>query len=185
MISLPIGGLPLAYILCSSEKTDLLVDAFSDLKDILPKYAFKGRGSLGPKLFVTDDCESEQQALKQVWPSSIHLLCIFHILQALWRWIWSANHKVHKSDRPKIFLCFRRILYSKSRKEYDEQVEILLNDEACQKYQNYISHLKKHYFPRSGLWAMYFRIESNLPTHNMNTNNVAEAWFNPFTTKGG
>ncbi|KAF0717562.1 SWIM-type domain-containing protein [Aphis craccivora] len=27
-------------------------------------------------------------ALKAVWPSSKFLLCIFHVLQAVWRWLW-------------------------------------------------------------------------------------------------
>ena len=59
-------GMPLGYILCSSEKTELLTDARSVFKELLPRCAWKwkGRGKKGPSIFVTDDCLAEQTAIQ-------------------------------------------------------------------------------------------------------------------------
>ncbi|KAF0771860.1 SWIM-type domain-containing protein [Aphis craccivora] len=47
--------------------------------------AFDGKGF--PTIFLTDNSDAEI-ALNAVWPNSKSLLCIFHILQDLWRWLW-------------------------------------------------------------------------------------------------
>jgi len=49
--------------------------------------AFDGKGF--PTIFLTDNSDAEI-ALNAVWPNSKSLLCIFHILQDLWRWLWDG-----------------------------------------------------------------------------------------------
>ena len=39
-----VGGLPLGFCVVSSERTDVLTEAFSMFKEILPDYAFYKRG---------------------------------------------------------------------------------------------------------------------------------------------
>ncbi|XP_049776193.1 uncharacterized protein LOC126164345 [Schistocerca cancellata] len=41
----------------------------------------------GPNIFLTDDSQAEQSAILSSFPSSEVLLCIFHVLQAVWRWL--------------------------------------------------------------------------------------------------
>ena len=77
----PAGALPLAQVVTSSETEVVLTQAFQLLKSILPDYAWKQRGQLGPRLFMSDDCESQMKSLRNVWGSSEVLLCQFHILQ--------------------------------------------------------------------------------------------------------
>jgi hypothetical protein len=42
---------------------------------------------------MTDDSAAEKQALKEIFPESMQLLCHFHVGQKEWRWlIDSKNH---------------------------------------------------------------------------------------------
>jgi len=40
---------------------------------------------------MTDDLWAEKNAIKEVWPFSTQLLCLFHFLQAEWRWLITGN----------------------------------------------------------------------------------------------
>ena len=108
-----IGGLPLADILCTREDTDTVAYALEMLKTVLPSQAFYGRGCVvGPTLFMTDDSDVLRNSLSSNWPSSVLLLCPFHVLQALWTWLRDAKHNIDKQDRPVLLRLFRRVLYS-------------------------------------------------------------------------
>ena len=73
-------------ILTLSEARGTLVSAFQRFRDLLPEAAFGAKGF--PQVIMTDDCESLRQALEIVFPEAILLLCIFHVLQAVWRWLF-------------------------------------------------------------------------------------------------
>jgi hypothetical protein len=55
---------------------------------------------------MTDDSAAERAALAEVWPLAVLLLCIFHVLQAEWRWLLSNTKK---EDRQKIMYLFRKV----------------------------------------------------------------------------
>ena len=59
----PCGGLPLGFVLISRETVEMLTAGFELFKSILPKHAWKHRGSDGPVLWMTDDAEAEIKAL--------------------------------------------------------------------------------------------------------------------------
>ena len=59
----PSGGLPLGFVLISRETVEMLTAGFELFKSILPKHAWKHRGSDGPVLWMTDDAEAEIKAL--------------------------------------------------------------------------------------------------------------------------
>ena len=56
--------------------------------------SFAGRGSRGPQAFMTDDSDSERRALGRVWPDARCLLCVFHLLRAVWRWLFNRKHGI-------------------------------------------------------------------------------------------
>ena len=33
------------------------------------------------------------------FPEATLLLCSFHVLQAVWRWLWNKEHGIHLADR--------------------------------------------------------------------------------------
>lgn len=78
-----VGAVPLACILHTEQSEENYTAAFQLLRDTLPKESFGGFGF--PKIFMTDDSSAERNALKNVFPESRRLLCIFHVCQAMWR----------------------------------------------------------------------------------------------------
>ena len=93
----PAGGLPLGNILTSKEDEDVISAGIKLYTSILPDRAFFGRGpSIGPKILMTDDSAAERNALAKNWADSVLLLCIFHPLQAYWRYLWNSDLKIEK-----------------------------------------------------------------------------------------
>ena len=174
----PAGGLPLGFIVTSSENEKTLTRAFEVFRNILPDDAFGKRGKqTGPVLFMTDDADSEINALKKVWPEAKLLLCVWHVLNAVWRWLWQSDHQIKKDDRPHLLKQFRALLYADTSDAYEKVKSTLLNDKICMRYPNFILHLKKAYLNRKEVWAISVRKECKLPTHSNNTSNFIEASF--------
>jgi len=61
---------------------------------------------------MTDDSEAKRKALKLCYPNSTLLLCTFHILQAVWHWLWGSKNNINPNDRKHLMNLFRRVVYS-------------------------------------------------------------------------
>ncbi|KAK3920160.1 Chromosome partition protein Smc [Frankliniella fusca] len=72
--------------------------------------AFYGKGLKGPSIFMTDDSTAERNTLRALFPDAWLLLCIFHVLQAVWRWLLDSKHKVEMRDRPVLYDLFKDLL---------------------------------------------------------------------------
>ena len=145
---------------------------------MLPDRAFYGRGAnAGPKIIMTDDCDAERQALSGAWPSSVLLLCIFHVLQALWTWLWNQHNKIENKDRQVLLLKFRAVLYAETQEDLADRLEDLYADNIVLKYPQFIKHLRRDIFPKMKAWSIERRISECLPTGNNNTNNLVESSF--------
>ena len=116
------GALPLGIVLTSDEQTETLITAFTMLKDILPDNSFFGKNH--PEVFMTDNCSELRQALYEVFPESRCLLCIFHILQQVWRWLFEKKHGISEHDRLQIMKSFRNLVYERE----EDIFEAFLND---------------------------------------------------------
>ena len=104
-----VGALPLGMIITSDERTETLVKSFTMYKEMLPDNAFFGRGVNGPAIFMTDNCSELRAALCFVWPLSILLLCLFHILQQVWRWLCDSNNAIAVHDRQSLINVFKNL----------------------------------------------------------------------------
>ena len=90
----------------------------------------------GPRVFMTDNCMELKDAIHQVWPDATTVLCIFHLLQQVWRWLHDKKHGIALEDRPHILLaalCWRwggvpSRLYN------------LLQNEVALKYPNFATY---------------------------------------------
>ena len=147
------------------------------VNSLLPAEAFFHRGAEGPRIAMTDDCEAEQQALSTVWSGVTLLLCVFHLLQALWRWEWDSVHKIDKDDRPLLFNLFKKLVYAQTSDEFEEKEKELFDDATVKKYPQFVAHIKNDILTRKPEWALSERINSKLPTHNTNTTNYVEVSF--------
>ena len=86
-----VGGLPVASFVTGDETNETLIKALELLKSILPSNAFHGNLKEGPKIFMTDNNSEIRDALHTVWPSAALLLCVFHLLQQVWRWLFEKK----------------------------------------------------------------------------------------------
>ena len=169
------GALPLGIFITSDEQESTLKQGFEMLRSCLPQHAFNGRGpEQGPQVILTDNCKEERNALKSVWPSCVLLLCIFHMLQQVWRWLHEGSHNINQSDRPHILNLFKKSLYAQTKQEFNNCFSALLNDDQCKRYPNLLSYLH-NLFKDKEAFALCFRTE--LPVRGNHTNNFAEAQF--------
>ncbi|XP_076050088.1 uncharacterized protein LOC143030765 [Oratosquilla oratoria] len=167
------GGLPLGVLITTSESTETVTEALALYNSLLDNSAFFGRGpKLGPELFMTDDSTSERQALSAIYPEATLLLCVCHLLQAFWRFLWEFKNGVRKEDRPHLFSLLKDMVYCSSVDELQAKFEAMENDETLAKYEKVQKHLEDVYARKSS-WAVCYCDDLNV--RNNNTNNYAEA----------
>lgn len=75
------GGLLICILILTSESSKIISLGLELWKKMLPQHALGGRGINGPKIFMSDDSAAERNALREAFPQSTLLLCIFHVLQ--------------------------------------------------------------------------------------------------------
>ena len=96
--------------------------------------AFFHRGAeQGPHIFITDDATATIKALENVWPSAIHILCQWHCLQAVWRYLGNGRNQIKKEDKPILMRLFRKMVYAESRARYEEFYQELISDKTAKK----------------------------------------------------
>ena len=94
--------------------------------------------------------------------------------QANYRWLCDGKNEIEKDDRQELIRSFKVLVYAETKDDFDEKkIEIELED----KYPSWLHHLQVAYFDREEAWAMFYRKEQNLPTHNTHTNNYVETSF--------
>lgn len=71
-------------------------------------------GVRGPAIFMVDDSRAEQAAIRGAYPESVHLLCLFHVLQAAWRWTWDGKHGIAPDERKGCYYQFSKMVYCTS-----------------------------------------------------------------------
>ena len=95
-------GVPLGVSITSSSIEEAYTAGFRLMTDSFVDSAFGGR--LLPSVFMTDDSDAERNVLKAISPGSDSKLYLFHVAQALWRWLWDAKPHTDKADRTELML---------------------------------------------------------------------------------
>ncbi|CAL4174500.1 unnamed protein product [Meganyctiphanes norvegica] len=170
----PIGAMPLAVIISDGQNEESYAKGFQMVLQITDGYGFYGKGS--PKIIMTDDGLAERNALNQIFPEAILLLCIFHFLQAFWRWVLISQHGIDKSERQETFSALKKIVYS-------QENEL---DNAMTDFENLSTYkendlLKEHYedmMERIEYWCKFYR--RDIITRRHDTNNFSEATMRIF-----
>ena len=166
------GGLPLGLLVTTSEAESVVAAGLQLLQTLLPDDAFFGRGSAGPFYFMTDDCLAERNALKQVFPTSVTLLCKFHVLWAAWRWLWNNNSGIPASSRTHLYNLIHRAVSAKTGDELAGAFTSLFNDETANMHDRFMDYAKK-LVEKSELWSSCYRDDVALRGHS--TNNTVES----------
>lgn len=167
------GALPIGVLITSSESQPCISKALQIYKKIIPENSFAGRGSeVGPKIGMSDQSGSERGALGIEFPFITLLLCIFHVLQAMWKYLWLKAHKVLDSERTYIFGMFKECVYASKEADFEASFSKMLDDPVVSKNSTLTTHLeelrgKKHE------WALCFRQHLLIRGHH--TNNYSES----------
>ena len=173
-----IGALPLGELITTREDTDTVAFGLVLLQSVLPEGAFYGRGRyVGPQVIMTDDSDAERNALTRAWPKPVLLLCIFHVLQAIWTWIWDAKHNIEHADKQTLLYVFRNVLYAQTPEDLSDMLEELYRNKTVLKYPQFQRHLIKDTIPKIQSWSLSRRNQDKLPTSGQNTNNLVKCSF--------
>ncbi|XP_052131256.1 uncharacterized protein LOC127751567 [Frankliniella occidentalis] len=165
-------GLPLGLLITSSEKEPVVLAALQLWKEVLPENAFYGRGSLGPKIIISDASTSERNSVSDCWPMAVLLLCLFHVLQAMWRYIWDSHNGVEFKDKAYVYYLFREIVYAPTVEEFNNAYEEAMQDQRLLLYPIVWKHFDD-YKKKAKEWALCYRVD--LLTRGHHTNNFCEA----------
>ena len=122
---------------------------------------------------MTHNCDKPRAIIKKVWPKAMLLLCNFHILQQVWRWLYEKEHGISKGD-----IVVRTKLVRTYANDF-ESYEIAYKDFAdssspTQKYKNCLIYFEE-LFDIIQCWVRCFWIDQLL--RGSNTNNFVEAQF--------
>ncbi|KAK3923999.1 putative periplasmic serine endoprotease DegP-like [Frankliniella fusca] len=165
-------GLPLGLLITFSEKEPVILAALQLWKEVLPENAFYGRGSLGPKIIISDASTSERNSVSDCWPMATLLLCLFHVLQAMWRYVWDSHNGVEFKDKAYVYHFFREIVYAPTVEEFKNAYEEALQDRRLLLYPIVWKHFED-YKNKAKEWALSYRVD--LLTRGHHTNNFCEA----------
>jgi hypothetical protein len=166
------GGLPLGCLITTSESREAITLALKLYNDLIPSNGYFGRGTKGPVVFITDDSDSERQSLREVYPEATLVLCVFHLLQATWRFVWEARNGVKKEDRPHLLALVKSMVYALNEEGLQGKFNTLCGDSIAKKYVRYVEYCEKMY-ERRRQWAVCYRKE--LPMRGNDTNNYVES----------
>lgn len=161
----PAGAVPLAVIITTGQSETDYKQGFQLMKNCT---SFGGQPY--PQVIMTDDSDAEQNALRSIWPESTLRLCIFHVNQANWRWLWDSKNKIKKEDRPILMKEFKIILKSISEVQANESFEAAKTSSIGSEYPSWQKRLES-YWKRRNLWCLAFRSAVHRGHH---TNNVSE-----------
>jgi len=92
------------------------------------------------KIFMTDNSSAEINALNHNWPNSKNLLCVFHVLQGVWRWLWESKNKIPKEKRKYILKSFQKVLYADTITKAEEAYAITKHSE----FENWNKYLDSY-----------------------------------------
>ena len=142
--SSPCGGLPLGVAITSDEKESTIKKALQLLLKVLPGGSFYGSKN-GPKVVMTDDSNTEREAISQTWPNAHLLLCVFHFLQSHWTWLYEGKNKIKNEHRAILIGKVKELVYSKTEKDLMDAYSKLLKNDIVAMNPNFQSHIKVHW----------------------------------------
>lgn len=120
MINSCCGGLPVGCIIMSSETESVLTHAIHLYSTFLCDNSFNGQGIRSPIIIMSDDCTAERNSFHAVFPDSHLLLCIFHVLQAAWRFVCNNQNLIPLAKRQEMYFYIKSMVYADTEKHLEE-----------------------------------------------------------------
>ncbi|KAG1933834.1 hypothetical protein F2P79_020360 [Pimephales promelas] len=128
------------------------------------------------KCFMVDKDMSEINALNDVFPESDVLLCWYHVLQAIVRWLMKSDSSVsgpqRSSIRKEIIDYFKKMKACPMKADFDRMSKQFLKEFSH--YKELCNYFQRYWEPISHRWADYGRCYNH---GNSETNNLIERFF--------
>ena len=105
----PTGALSIGMFVTFSEKQAVIEQGLKLLRNIWIENNIIDK-NFSPEVFMSDDCTAQINAIKNIFENSTVLLCQFHVLNAMWKWLQSNSVL---NERKNIMIDFTRLIYSK------------------------------------------------------------------------
>ncbi|XP_059210130.1 uncharacterized protein si:dkey-75a21.2 [Centropristis striata] len=167
------GGLPLGVFITTSESQATISAALELLQTVFPQDRFFGYPD-GPLVVMSDDCPALRQALQGAFPEATLVLSVFHLLQAMWRWLWSSSNGVPKQHRAPLLKSFRGLVYASTPTALMKRYNSLLGHHVASQNPKFVRHLQE-VFMRREEWAMCLRVQQPISGDHTNTNSYMES----------
>ncbi|KAF8791106.1 hypothetical protein HNY73_006030 [Argiope bruennichi] len=97
-------------IITNAEETNIFREGVKLLSECFPEKCCLLQN--GPLIVMTDDDLKEREVLSEIWPNSDYLLCQFHVLKAVWRWLMDNENKILKEHRQELYFSFKSLMYA-------------------------------------------------------------------------
>lgn len=149
-----IGAVPLGCLVTTSETVPCLKAALDLYKQILPAGCFFDKE--GPDMLFTNDNEAERQSLKSAFPESHLLICLSHILQASWSFVYDRKNGIKKDQRSILFSKIRVLLFSQTVEELEMNYTFVSDDALVKTYPLFVDYLRHIYNHRHD-WSLVYR----------------------------
>ena len=146
-------GVPVGCFLTTSETQSTIEAALRIYKELLSPDSFIGRGVRRPCIIMTDDCDAERNSIRTAFSDTLVLLCTFHVLQAMWRWLWDAKFEILHGDRHDLFHLFKQLMYADSCEKLDELYKAGIQSDVVKRYPRFAAYLALQYTCKD-LWAL-------------------------------
>lgn len=147
-----VGSLPLGAFITTSATQATFSAAMQLLQTVFPPDRFFGHPD-GPLVVMTDDSPLLRRALHEAFPKATLLFSVFHLLRAVWRWLWSSPNEIPKHHRSRLLSSFRILLRASTPVALMEAYSRLMEDPVSAQCPNFVLHLRD-VFEKRGEWAV-------------------------------
>ena len=110
--------LPIGIVITSDEHMETLTETLILSKSLFPNNRVFGKGR--PDVIMTDNCSELREALYKVFPELTLLLCIFYILQQVWRWLFDKKYGLSANDKLDMMRSFGALVHAKEVDYFEE-----------------------------------------------------------------
>ncbi|XP_049333207.1 uncharacterized protein LOC111194919 isoform X1 [Astyanax mexicanus] len=165
-------GVPFAYFIVSHESSETLTVCLKSLSSCNPGFY--------PRSVMIDRDLKELGAIRQTFPKTKVLLCWFHVLQAVHRWLVKKDGgNLSPAQRNTVIHAMMTMKACMTEEDFESVSASKCRDLEAQFGSSRVTHyLRDQWFPFAALWANFGRLFQH---NSSDTNNKAERFF--FTIK--
>lgn len=163
-----VGALPLGVFITTSETQDTILAAMQLLQTVFPPEKFYCH-SEGPRFVMTNDCAAIRLALHNVFPKATLLFSVLHLLQAMFRWLWTSSNEVPEQHRAHLLKSFRGLVCVSTLEALEEGYARLMEDHIASQHPKFMQHLEE-VFKQREKWAMCLQAHLSTVDNRVNSN---------------